>query len=246
MKANAKWLVLVLLAATPAIPGYSQGTATPPAQTPGVPANLPPSTAEVVKMAQSGVGDDVVIAYIKNSQSLFNLSANDVLALKNAGLSSPVMTAMLTHDNAVRSQRQASQPQQPAAPPQPTAVQSAPAPAPAPPAPTTAPPPAIPDAPSVPMAPSLTANAQPVPPGAARPPRTVIVEQAPPAAQVEVVPLAPSPEYYWVPGYWSWRGGAWVWVGGCWVHRPVPSAVWVGGHWARHGRGYIWIGGRWR
>jgi len=34
----------------------------------------------------------------------------------------------------------------------------------------------------------------------------VVVPQAPPPPQVEVVPVAPGPNYYWVPGYWYWGG----------------------------------------
>jgi hypothetical protein len=83
------------------------------------------------------------------------------------------------------------------------------------------------------------------PPGV--PPNPVVVTQAPPAPQVEVVPMVPGPEYVWLPGYWSIGvGGRWVWIGGHYAIQPRPHAVWVGGHWARRGHGYIWIGGRWR
>jgi hypothetical protein len=77
------------------------------------------------------------------------------------------------------------------------------------------------------------------------PPPTVVVAQPPPAPQVEVIPVSPGPQFYWVPGYWSWNGG-WVWMTGGWAPRPRPHAVWVGGHWAHRGHGYIWIGGGWR
>jgi hypothetical protein len=39
-----------------------------------------------------------------------------------------------------------------------------------------------------------------------------------PAPLVEVVPLAPGPDYSWEQGYWSWNGGRWIWVYGLW--RP--------------------------
>jgi hypothetical protein len=43
------------------------------------------------------------------------------------------------------------------------------------------------------------------------PAQTAVVEapSAPPVAQVEVVPVAPGPQYVWVPGYLSWNGN-WV------------------------------------
>jgi hypothetical protein len=85
----------------------------------------------------------------------------------------------------------------------------------------------------------------PPPAGPTAPPPTVVVTQPPPAPQVEVIPVSPGPQFYWVPGYWSWNGG-WVWVTGVWAPRPRPYAVWVQGHWAHRGHGYIWIGGGWR
>src|SRR6266446_3663095 len=80
------------------------------------PTDLSPPVTEVIKLAESGVGDDVVLAYIQNSQSIFNLSADDILYLRDVGLSSPVTTAMLNHDIALRNQA----PQSVAAPPVPT------------------------------------------------------------------------------------------------------------------------------
>jgi WXXGXW repeat (2 copies) len=85
----------------------------------------------------------------------------------------------------------------------------------------------------------------PPPPQPSSPPGQVVVSQPPPAPQVEVVPVAPGPDYAWTPGYWTWNGG-WVWVGGAWALRPRHYAVWVGPHWVRHGHGYVWVGGYWR
>jgi hypothetical protein len=100
--------------------------------------------------------------------------------------------------------------------------------------------PTVPTAPTVGPAP-VASNAQA---------NTQIVEApaSPPAAppQVEVVPVSPGPNYYWVPGYWAWRGGGWIWIRGTWVLPPRHGAVWVSGHWAHHGHGYVWVGGGWR
>lgn len=68
------------------------------------PAKISPAVAEVVRLAESGVGDDVVLAYIQNSQAYFNLGADDVLYLRDVGISSVVITAMLNHDTVLRSQ----------------------------------------------------------------------------------------------------------------------------------------------
>jgi hypothetical protein len=81
------------------------------------------------------------------------------------------------------------------------------------------------------------------PPASTQPP--TVVEQAPPPPRTEVMPAAPGPQYYWTPGYWAWRHGVWVWVSGSWILPPRHGAVWIAGHWERHGHGYIWIGGRW-
>lgn len=83
-----------------------------------------------------------------------------------------------------------------------------------------------------------------LPPPQPAPAAPVMTTEAPPPPQVEVVPVAPGPDYYWMPGYWNWNGG-WVWIGGNWVIRPWHGAVWVGGGWARHGRRYVWVGGHW-
>jgi hypothetical protein len=229
---------LMAAAALALCSAHAQPTSATPSPASSMPVSAPtsfsPSVGEVVKLAQSGVGDDVVVAYVKNSSAVYNLSANDILALKDAAVSAPVISAMLTHDSSLRSQ-----------PARPTYEQQLYAPA--------NPPPAIPNAPtvptaqSVPTAPSVAPapTVQPVPPQPPPPTPAAIVEQAPPPPQVEVVPISPGPDYYWVPGYWSWNG-TWAWVGGSWAFRPHPGAVWIGGHWGRHGRGYIWIGGRWR
>src|SRR5437588_12876439 len=65
--------------------------APPPDQGAVIQANLSAGAAEVVRLAQSGVTEDVVLAYIQNSQSTFNLAADDVVYLRDVGLSSPVI-----------------------------------------------------------------------------------------------------------------------------------------------------------
>src|SRR5882757_4308927 len=104
---NAGWLGLAALVAISPIRGYSQTPDAPPISTaPAAQVNLSPGAAEVVKLAQSGVSDDVVLAYIQNSQSTFTLSADSVVYLKDLGLSQPVITAMLNHDAALNHQPQ--------------------------------------------------------------------------------------------------------------------------------------------
>ena len=73
----------------------------------------------------------------------------------------------------------------------------------------------------------------------------VIVTATPPPPQVEVVGMAPGPEFVWVPGCWEWHGH-WVWAGGRWAVGPHPHAHWIPGRWARRGHGHVWIHGYWR
>jgi hypothetical protein len=63
------------------------------AQTP--PANLSPGLQEVIKLTQAHMGDDVILAYIKNSGTSYSLSANDILYLNSQGVSQPVLSTLL-------------------------------------------------------------------------------------------------------------------------------------------------------
>ena len=75
----------------------------------------------------------------------------------------------------------------------------------------------------------------------------VVVDVAPPAPYVEVVPVMPYPGAFWIGGYWGWNGGRHAWVPGGW-HQPRPGYVyrphaWVqnGGRWHQHGG--VWVRG---
>src|SRR5271166_1626007 len=51
--------------------------------------------ARVIEMTHKGLGDDVIIARIKASATKFDLSDDDLAALKKAGVSDPVVAAMI-------------------------------------------------------------------------------------------------------------------------------------------------------
>src|SRR5437870_3419052 len=100
----------------PLLSGYAQPppTSIPSSPVPGqpaapVPAAVSPAAAEVLRLAESGVAEDIVMAYIQNSPAAFNLSADQILYVRDLGLSSQVITAMLNRDAALRSQPQPSQ-----------------------------------------------------------------------------------------------------------------------------------------
>ena len=72
----------------------------------------------------------------------------------------------------------------------------------------------------------------------------VVVVVTPPPPQVEVITVAPGPNYVWSRGYWYWTGGRYVWVRGRYIAR-VPGRVWVHSHYVRHSRGWVRVRGHW-
>ena len=77
-----------------------------PAGAPAQPANpvVSPAAAEVVRLAQAGTSEDVVLAYIQNDTAPFNLGADQILYLRDIGVSSTAITAMINRDSVLRSQ----------------------------------------------------------------------------------------------------------------------------------------------
>ncbi len=69
---------------------------------------------------------------------------------------------------------------------------------------------------------------------------------APPAPQVEVIGVAPSPNHFWIGGHYFWSGGHSLWRPGYWEVRR-PGHEWIGGHWDhRPGHGHYFVEGHWR
>src|SRR6266850_3929053 len=85
-----------------------------------VPVNISPAVAEIVKLAESGLGDEVVSAYVTKSQTAFNLSAEDIVYLKDVGISETIITQMMAQDKVLRD----------SGPPAATTAQTPPVPAP--------------------------------------------------------------------------------------------------------------------
>jgi len=209
-----KCFTVLTVAMMPLLAGFSQTVN--PSTTSGAkaPAILPSSADEVVRLAQSGVGDPVVLAFIGQSHSYYNLSGADITALNNAGVSSQILTAMLNHDSALRAQEQSPSPAAATmVAPQPTVTQ--------------------------PGALSATAipNQTPTTPVITR------SEPPPPLVEVIPVSPGPdylwTPGCWsWNGGAWIWIGGGWhypvrpghAWIGGYWGGHG-RGRVWVGGHW---------------
>jgi hypothetical protein len=74
---------------------------------------------------------------------------------------------------------------------------------------------------------------------------TVLVTQAPPMQQQEVVIAQPSPQDVWIAGFWTWRDSQYQWMAGHWEMPPNASAVWVAPRWEQEGNAYRFHEGYW-
>lgn len=72
----------------------------PPRLAPDVP--LSQTAAEVVKLAQAGVDQGVMLAFVTNSSYVFALNSDDIIYLNDVGVPEPVVTAMLQQDQSIR------------------------------------------------------------------------------------------------------------------------------------------------
>ena len=63
---------------------------------------LPNKVEEIAQLSKAGVGDPVILTYIKNSETAYNLNAQDIIKLRDQGVSSEVTTAMIQHGAEVR------------------------------------------------------------------------------------------------------------------------------------------------
>src|SRR6478609_234761 len=57
---------------------------------------------EVVELSKSGVGDAVVVSYIQSSERTYNVGAQDIINLRNQGVSPEVTTALIQRGAAQR------------------------------------------------------------------------------------------------------------------------------------------------
>lgn len=58
-----------------------------------------PTVAEVQSMVQAGVSDPVIVNQIQNSSTRYTLTADQIIALKNAGASESILNALITSVN---------------------------------------------------------------------------------------------------------------------------------------------------
>src|SRR5215471_16318315 len=74
------------------------------AQEKPLPPNIRPSSpaSEVIKLANSGLEQSVMLAFVTNSSSTFNLSAEEIIYLNDIGVPSAVVTAMIERDQTLK------------------------------------------------------------------------------------------------------------------------------------------------
>ncbi len=95
--------------------------------------SLDPSSAELVRLAQSGVDENVMLAYVNNSNQGFSLGPDQIIYLNDIGVPGSVVTAMIQRDQSLKIATAASpaaapaQVYQPAPPPPAPAPEIAPA-----------------------------------------------------------------------------------------------------------------------
>src|SRR5438105_14553929 len=68
-----------------------------------IPPNIRATTAlsEMIRLAQSAVDENVMLAYVTNSSSTFSLGPEEIIYLSDLGVPSAVVTAMLQHDRSI-------------------------------------------------------------------------------------------------------------------------------------------------
>ena len=87
-----------------ALAGYTDGmqaagtnTTAPTAVIAPAQVNLPPVPAEVLRMSEAGMSDDVITGYLQKSAYPYTLDAGQIIYLHDMGVSSAVLDALVTH-----------------------------------------------------------------------------------------------------------------------------------------------------
>jgi hypothetical protein len=83
-----------------------------------LPPNVYPTSplAQVIRLTQAGVDESIIMTYVTNSGSTFNLDSDKIIYLKDIGLPGGVVTAMMQRDQQLQQQMAASAYQPPAQP----------------------------------------------------------------------------------------------------------------------------------
>ena len=239
------WIAVFGAVVLPIVQAFPQPSTPEPSTVPGqappapaVPANFSPGANEVIRLSEAGTTEDVIVAYIQRSTAPFNLSADQIVYLKDIGLSSTAITDMLNRDRDLQAQGQAYNYDQrlyPSANPSAVAPQ-----------PVSAPPPEVAPAPPT--------------PAAVETPPPVYVSSPPPEVNYFYDDLSPYGTWVQLNGYgWCWQprvvvinrawrpycdSGYWVYSDAGWYWQSTYSWGWAPfhyGRWYLHPRcGWVW------
>ena len=102
---NARVAIIILATATVMVVGCETPPRRPPPPRRVQYPSQPMSLADVKMLAKAGVSDEVIISQIRNSHTVYHLSAADILDLKDAGLSEKVIDFMINTPALYRSSR---------------------------------------------------------------------------------------------------------------------------------------------
>ena len=198
--------------------------------------SLPPGVQDIVKLVKAGLGEEVVLAHIRNAGAFYSLTADQIIYVHDQGVTENEMKALLGSGGAA-----------PTAAPAPAPVAATPAPMSATPTPAPAPATAIyapaPTAPTVPMAPAIP-TAQPVSLDSFR------MQLAPYGTWMDVPgyglcwrPSVAMADPYWRPycdqGHWGYTADGWFWQS----DYPWGDIAFHYGRWCRDSVGWIWVPG---
>jgi hypothetical protein len=107
MKTKIIGMVAVLCVAGKIVLAQTQSDVTAPA-IPPPPSILPFSPlAQVIRLMQAGVDQEVILSYVTNSISTFNLDSDKIIYLSNLGVPNEITTAMMQRDQILQQQMSA-------------------------------------------------------------------------------------------------------------------------------------------
>ena len=81
----------------PAVTTAQADSATIAPAAPAAAPQLAYGVGQILQLSQAKVGDDTIVAYIRNSGNSYGLNADQIIYLRQQGLSSAVLNAMLSH-----------------------------------------------------------------------------------------------------------------------------------------------------
>jgi hypothetical protein len=196
--------------------------------------NLAPELAEIVRLAQSGADDSVVLAYIQKSVPTNRISSDEIVYLQDLGISQPVLKALIEHSPTGKAE--GSEPIEPGVEASTTN----------PPAAEVAQPPPVTTTNVAPLTPPQTVNTF----YDSLTPYGTWVDVAPYGWcwQPTVVVVSPGWQPYCDNGYWLWSDCGWYWHSyytwgwapfhyGRWFHHPARGWIW----WPDHVWGPSWV-----